>query len=321
MDLILADANGREERVIVEDIDLNIGDTNDFEIRIPLAAWTGDLTFGKRIYIPGTEYGGIIGKVISATNTDEIRICGYTWRGYLGKRIIVPPAGQDYYIASGDFNTILNNLISVPGLVVPSKSSGRSVSSYQFNRYVTVLSGLTDMLTAYGYRLDFKYIQTQSSGYTQVQAVPITTYNDELSQDGNLYFAAEDNRMGVNHLICLGSGELAQRMVRHLYADKNGNISQTQTLIGTEEVVDVFDYSSAQDANELIKFGTQRLQEIMSKKTFDASLKDMTGFNLEVGDIITGRDYITGAVVKKPIIGKTLKVEGGKMSVEYRIEG
>ena len=58
----------------------------------------------------------------------------------------------------------------------------------------------------------------------------------------------------------------------------------------------------------------------MSKKTFDASLKDMR-FNLEVGDIITGRDYITGAVVKKPIIGKTLKVEGGKMSVEYRIEG
>lgn len=320
MDLILADGKGQEERVITEDIDLNIGDSNDFEIRIPYSAWKGDLEFGKRIYIPGTEYGGIIEKVVSATNTDEIRIGGYTWRGYLDKRIIVPPAGEDYYIATGDLNYILANLIDIPGFTVSNKSSGRTVISYQFNRYVSVLAGLNAMLSSCGYRLDIKYIQTQTSGYVILQALPVAKYNDELSQDGSLYFESEDNRMGVNHLICLGSGELAQRMVRHLYTDKNGNIYQTQKIFGVDEIVDIFDYSSAQTEADLIKYGKERLQEVMSKKTFNASLKN-NNFDLEVGDIITGRDYITGNVVSKPIIGKTLKVEGGRMSVEYKIEG
>ena len=320
MDLILADANGREERVITENIDLNIGDTNDFEIRIPYAAWRGDLTFGKRIYVPRTEYGGIIGKVISATNTDEIKVCGYTWRGYLDKRIIVPPSGQDYYKASGDLNAVLNGLIDIPNFTVVSLSSGKSVSNYQFDRYVTVLSGIDKMLTTYGYRLDLKYIQTQSGGYVEYQALPAVEYNKELSQDGSLYFESEDDRTGVNHLICLGSGELAQRMVRHLYANKNGAISQTQSQFGTDEIVEIFDYSSAQSADDLIKYGTDRLNERKSKKTFNASLKN-NDFNLEVGDSITGRDYITGNVVTKPIIGKTLKIEGGRVSVDYRIEG
>jgi hypothetical protein len=36
------------------------------------------------------------------------------------------------------------------------------------------------------------------------------------------------NNSGVNHLICLGSGELQNRIVVHLYVDADGNISQTQ---------------------------------------------------------------------------------------------
>ena len=43
-----------------------------------------------------------------------------------------------------------------------------------------------------------------------------------------------------------GKGDLEERQVIHLYADSRGNISHTQSLTGIQEVVRVYDYSSAE---------------------------------------------------------------------------
>ena len=45
------------------------------------------------------------------------------------------------------------------------------------------------------------------------------------------------------------------------------------------------------------------------------------GIELSIGDSITGRDYITGTVVTKPITDKTVKVADDKITVTYKIEG
>ena len=63
----------------------------------------------------------------------------------------------------------------------------------------------------------------------------------EYSSDMNANYSMVINKMGVNHLICLGSGELRNRTVVHLYVDGNGNISQTQTFTGLEERAEVLD--------------------------------------------------------------------------------
>ena len=63
------------------------------------------------------------------------------------------------------------------------------------------------------------------------------------------------DKMGINHLICLGLGELKNRTVIHLYADANGVISRTQTQFGSDEVTNVYDYAGAETEN-LIKSGT-----------------------------------------------------------------
>lgn len=80
-----------------------------------------------------------------------------------------------------------------------------------------------------------------------------------------LDFAIEKNYHPVNHLICLGSGDLKDRHVIHLFTDENGGIQpysfhdnpyqdadyildkRNQILKEQEEVVEVYDYGNAQD--------------------------------------------------------------------------
>ena len=175
MDLILATSDGQEECVLTYDFDIELGDKSDFQLNASYASWKNNLKIGKRVYIPGTEYGGIIKYISSATNTGNIFLKGYTWRGYLAHRFIRPASGQDYYIASGELNTIIGNLVNIPGFIVSTIDTGITLS-YQFNRYVSVLEGLEAMLRSVGYRLDLKYQQTQAGGYVYVQAVKAGVY-------------------------------------------------------------------------------------------------------------------------------------------------
>lgn len=318
MDLILATSDGQEERVLDEDLDLDIGKTNDFVLYASYGTWTGDLQIGKMIYIPGTEYGGIIKEIKAATNTDRIDVKGYSWRGYLSKRIIQPPAGQDYYIANGELNDIIHDIVNIPGFVVSNINTGVTVN-YQFNRYVNVADGLQAMLQSVGYRLDISYVQTQAGGYVLVQAVKAGGYGTEFSQDSMIDFVSDDNQMGVNHLICLGKGELKDRIVVHLYADRDGNISQTKSITGIDEIVSVFDNSGA-ELDTLIETGTSKFKELISNKSFVASVKAIDQ-ELYLGDVVSGVDYITGNSARKPITDKIVRRKSGVISIDYNIEG
>lgn len=318
MDLILASANGVEECVLDYDIDMDIGDSNDFQISLSYGTWDERIQIGKLIYIPGTEYGGIIKRIESATNTGSILLKGYTWRGYLAHRIIVPPAGQDYMTVAGELNDVITGLVSIPLFRVSDANTGMTVS-YRFKRYTDAASGIEAMLESVGYRLDIRYVQTESSGYVFLQAVPVFNYGDVFSQDSMIDFSSVDNQMGVNHLICLGKGELKNRLVVHLYTDADGNVSQTHTFTGIDEIVATFENSGA-EIDTLIETGTKRLNEIKSSKSFAPDLKDINS-ELYLGDIVSGRDFITGNHVTKPIVNKIVNRTSGIMSYAYKIEG
>lgn len=321
MDMILAKPDGQEICVVDYDFDMDFGDTNDFQVNASYASWIPDIQIGNLIYIPGTEIGGIIKNITSATNTGNIYIKGYTWRGYLSKRVIRPPSGSDYYIANGELNNIIRSLIDIPNFVVPIADTGIYVN-YQFERYCSVLDGVEKMLRTVGYRLDIQYVQTETGGYVQVQAVKAGLYGEsvEYSQDSMIDFNSEDNQMGVNHLICLGTGELKERLVIDLYADRAGNISQTQTISGIDEIVEVFENTGAEQET-LIETGTNRLKELLSNKSFTAQINKTATTELHIGDIVTGQDYITGNKVTKPIINKIVKRTNGAISRDYKIEG
>ena len=326
MEMILADEFLRDKKRLFDvDIDIDVGDKNDFELSIGRGQFTESVGYGDVIYIPGTEYGGIIGEIDTDTTLDVIKYYGRTWRGMLDKKIIRPPSGQNYRIISGELNTVLKNLIGENFSTIFSVSdenTGASVTSYQFERYTTLLSGIKKMLLSKGYRLQIKYVQQEkAAGYVQLAAVPIVDHSQtiELSQDDQLNFSFSDVRNGVNHLICLGKGELKDRTVIDLYVGKNGEIGKTQYYKGAAEVVEVYDNNNAEE-DELEERGIEKLKEVANRTTFEMEVASLN-IAVEIGDIVGGRDYLTGLYAKKPITGKVWRISDGKETLDYSIEG
>lgn len=308
-------------------LDVDLNETQDFELTIPADAWDPQLFADEnRIFVTDEEFGGIIGGKKTDTSDGTIILKGRSWRGILSKKIIEPPAGEDYKIVSGELNYILRTLITAAGLgkliTVPEGSTETTVTGFQFDRYITLLEGIDKLLASKNYRLQIDYIRQElAPGYVQMQAVPVTDYSDqvELSQNNRLQFTFEETKNGVNHLICLGKGELKDRVVLHLYIQKNGTVGTTKYYTGLQEVVDVYDFSSA-ESEELTEKGTEKLLELANQKQFTMDITK-TDINMQVGDIIGGRDYITGMSIKKPIINKIYTLQNGRAGIEYRLKG
>ena len=318
-EVIVADANGVELRaVLFREYDFEIGDKeNSFLVTCNRAEWE-NVPSNARVYIPGTEYGGIYKRLESDTRNNAVAIGGYTWRGLLQKKVIVPPSGQAYATDSGELNDILARRVSeaLPGLFVGSEESTGVTVNCQYGRYVTLYDGLKEMLRSSGYRMRIQYDQEQSK--VVVDAVPIVDYSAQIeySSDMNANYSMVINKMGVNHLICLGNGELQNRTVVHLYADVNGVISQTQTQFGVDEVTDVYDYAGA-ERDTLIESGTDQMIANASKNEFAIDLESAQ--DVAIGDIVGCRDYITGNTMTAPITVKIVKWKAGFESVEYQL--
>lgn len=326
--MIIANASGKElGRLDYSiDMDLDLGDTNDFSFDMGYSSWNKEkMDYGFMLYIPGTEYGGIVGDIEVVTKNDLVTITGDTWRGLMDKKIIEPPSGQDHKTVSGELNTITASLLSgqFDGLmVVPQVSTGVSVSNYAFDRYCTLLVGLEGMYASVGYRLDIQYIQGDPGrpGWVEVQAVPAEDYSDqkEYSSDSRINYTARDYRRGINHLICAGTGEGADRTVLHLYVQADGSIGTNKYYTGLAERTALYSYTSQSDVEQLKKDGTKRLQSLMNYRQFDMSIEDV---DLAIGDIVGGRDYNTGILVQKPVVQKIFKISKGTISVDYKLKG
>lgn len=323
MDLILTDKNGNDVKTLVySSADFDIGGENDFEITIALEDWQKGIDFGCRIYEPGGECGGIISAVQTDTAQKIIKIKGLIWRGLLAKRIIIPPAGGDYRIVSGELNTVIGQIIDpmYSGVLTASvKNTGISVSNYQFDRYCTVLDGLTKLLKSKGYKLKITYVQSEGGipGNVEISAVPIVDYSDtvELSQDSKLNFTIEVNKGSINHLICLGAGELKERQVINLYLDENGEIGKTQHFKGLDEIAQTYENVNSED---LEADGTEKFKELISGASLAMDVESL-GINIEIGDILGGRDYITGMSIRKALVSKIITFESVR-SVQYTLE-
>lgn len=327
MKFIVARVNGEELGYmdVNVDIDLDLGDTNDFELRIDQDSWTQDwYWYGNRIFVPGTEYGGIMNDLEVITRTQEIVLRGPTWRGLLAQKIVEPPEGADHLTVSGDLNDILRELIGdrFGGLFsVPDIKTGVSVTGWQVDRYVKLGDAIIKLLDSKGYRLQISYVEPEGLeyGYVAVQAVPVTDYSEDLeySREGKVEFSIRDYRGGVNHLICAGKGQDEERIILHLYVQEDGSIGKTPYYTGLAEREAVYEFSSA-DLEKLEEDGMKRLKDLQNYKSIDVDISDI---DLEIGDVIGGFEEITGTRLQKPVTGKIIKVQGGKVTTEYKVKG
>lgn len=318
-DIIVAAPDGTELRcMLFSEYDFEVGDEeNSFLVTCPRAEWES-VANDSRVYIPGTEYGGLFKRLESDTKNNSVAVGGLTWRGMLQRKIISPPSGQDYATDSGELNAILGARVSAafPGLFIGSSESTGITVSYQYNRYVTLYDGLKAMLKSVGYKMQIEYDQIQRK--VIVSAVPIVDYSSEIeySSDMSADYSMTIDRTGINHLVCLGSGELRDRTVVHLYVDGNGVISQTQTFFNENEIAEVYDYAGA-SRDDLIQSGVDQLKNEINLNEFSIALESER--EVAVGDIVGSRDYITGYTVTAPITTKLIKFEDGLIKIEYKL--
>lgn len=317
--VIVANASGEEIRDLVyKEYDFEVGDKeNSYLITCNSAEWE-TIQDGSRLYIPNTEYGGLFKRLEVDTKKGTVAAGGYTWRGMLQNKIIVPPSGQDYATDSGELNAIIGARVSAafPGLFVGSAASTGITVNYRYNRYVTLYDGLKAMLKSKGYKMQISY--DQAAGRVVVEAVPIVDYSNQIeySSDMNANYTMNMEATGINHLICLGQGELKNRTVVDLFVDGNGNISTTQTFFGADEIASVYDYAGAARA-DLIQSGTEQLSQEVNKNTFRIELESVK--DVAIGDIVGGRDYVTGMRMTAPITTKIVTWQNGFEKTEYKL--
>ena len=117
MELIYTDSTGKElDFVLNANIDMEIGEDekdsiNDFEVEYKRSDWTGLVEFGSQMYVPDTEYGGIVQELYTSTKSNSITVKGYTWRGMMTKKVIQPESNQDYAVESGELNQIIQRRV------------------------------------------------------------------------------------------------------------------------------------------------------------------------------------------------------------------
>lgn len=309
-------------------IDLEIGNTNDFELVLSADAWSEKMyNWGYRLFIPGTEYGGLLERRKTSTSSNTVTWIGHTWRGLLSQKIIQPPKDQSHLTVSGEANNIIKQVLGdrFGSLFAASvEDSGIEISAYQFDRYCELLDGLEKMLASVGAKLKISYEQGNPGAFDAVvrlSAVPVTDWSERLeySQDGGkIKFTTDDYRMGINHLICAGSGEDEDRIVLHLYVQEDGSIGDNQYYYGMEEREALYSYTAAQDTDKLRENGIKRLTELMNYTAMTATLDDV---DVDIGDIVGGRDRITGMSLRQPVTGKVLRTKNGETTIEYKLKG
>lgn len=340
MDLIYTNSSHEDQGVLLDyDLDLAYGaDENNFECRIASASHCCEA--GSMLYIEGTEYGGIIDSIESDSSTDEVIYSGRTWHGVLVSKIIMPlQTGEAstaavtlkttdssggslidrYLIISGDANACIGFILSRVGLSTlfeaSSTSAGVNINQYQFDRFTGAYKGITKMLSSAG----LKPVFTFRDGKVILSAAAKHDFTTDEEFDSDLIdFQAKKNYKTVNHLICLGTGELENRMVVHLYADTEGNISQTQTQFGLDEYTATYDYSSVESEDELIVSGKEKLQELWNQDKLSLDLSDTTN-TYDVGDTIGAFDSITGISVLSEITKKIVTVKNGYVNIKYEV--
>ena len=293
------------------EMDLAFGaDEQNFEIAFPAPTLSG----GELLYIDGTEYGGIVDEITRSTETDDVIYIGRTWHGMLAGKIVKPPSNADYYVLSGDANTCIASLLSKVGLtdVLTARSTSAGISvNYQFERFCNAYDGLLKMLSSADAVLRIE----RHDGITELWAEPRVTITDEADSDV-MDFALTDSIRVPNHLVCAGEGELQERVVVDLYADAAGNISQTQTFTGVDEIAVFYNYNNADQA-KLIEDGTKELREYQQGGGADLQVNSKGDWH--VGDAIQVRDNRTGMAITSTIAKKIVKVKKGILSVDYEV--
>lgn len=319
MDLIYTNELHEDEGVLKDyTFDLAFGkDENDFELSIN--SDNHCCMPGCYVYIDNTEYGGIVDTIRVITKDYNLKYMGRTWHGILASKIIKPDDGESHLIVSGEANSVMKSLIERLGLsdlfTASEEDSGLVLNNFKIDRYINAYDGIVKMLESVSGKLKLIF----SMGKVVLFALPFVDYsqseqfdNDQVSMD------IEKKVNFVNHLVCLGSGELAERQIVHLYADAEKNIGEIQTFFGLDEIEETYEVSDSESLEALKEEGIKHFKEILTDGSVEIDF-DAETTEYDLGDIVGSKELITGILVKEKITKKIVTINRGLTNIEYKV--
>lgn len=328
MDFTVTDVYGQDKGYVEHcGAEFNIGQDNDFEIKIQSSLFKDDRHRKNcRVYAADTEYGGLIRNINPVTEDKIVKLTGPTWRGILNQRAINPDSNSYIYF-DGEANAVLSEYVVKLGLSeifsVSSDHSGIVFDNYQVPLQSMFLDAFSTALEKQNARLDIKYKlgEANDKGYVMLEAKPIVDHSEtiEISEDGSVKLNILDYQNGVNHLICYGQGEGASRQRVDLYAWPDGSIQKTQYYTGIDLIEQYYENTSPETVEELEEDAREKFDDLKNYKQLKISVSDM---DLELGDIVGGRERITGIYMTAPVVRKIVSVTGkGRTSIDYKLKG
>ena len=318
MDLIYTNAKRVDQGVFsAYALDMSYGaDENNFEL--VLGANEPMLENNAVIFMENTEYGGMVGGLKTSTNGETITYKGRTWHGILNSKVIEPDAGEDYLFVSGDANEVIAFMVARLGLselfVAAENRCGIVIPKYKFHRYCKGYDGLRMMLADNGAKLRIVWENRR----VVLSAEPIVDYSESPVDDDVAVLSVERHSDKVNHLVCLGKGDLAAREVIHLYVDQFGRIGDVQYYTGIAEIADTYENSNSED---LRSDGINHFTEIRNTDNAEIALSEMEGLIYDIGDIVGATEYRSGVNVAEAVTQKIVKINNGVVSTEYKTGG
>ena len=156
--------------------------------------------------------------------------------------------------------------------------------------------------------------------YVHITYMDRIDYSDEMEycQD-DIGFRIKRCYNDVNHLICLGQGELQNRQVVHIYVDGDGDIVDNQYYFGLDEITETYENTNSKNIEELKQAGIDKLGDMKDGDEFEVT--SIPDIQLKIGDIVGGYEDVTGIRIKREIVNTIVTITDSTFNVEYKDGG
>lgn len=323
LEYIYTDASYNELGYLTHfDADIEIGkfdvSKNDFELTLSLEDRDPLFTIGSLFYKANTEIGGVIQRLKINTSDNTITMIGVTFRGLLEKEYVQPPAGSAYLTLNGEANTCINTIIGdrFDGLYTVDNIGASNINVKYDVRDINLLQALEKALGASNARLCIKH---QIDGKVHLYAEKINDLSDTLQYDNDyqIDMTVKTESKPYNHILCLGKGELLDRLRVNLYLQADGSWSESnQTYTGLDRKTYKHEDVNVEKRDELIKNATEKVAEANESDTLEISFD---ADDAELFDIVGAKENITGISFKEPITQKIIKISDDDLSISYKV--
>lgn len=183
-------------------------------------------------------------------------------------------------------------------------------------RDINLLQALEKALGASNARLCIRH---RVDGKIHLYAEKINDLSDTLQYDNDyqIDMTVKTESKPYNHVLCLGKGELLNRLRVNLYLQDDGSWSESnQVYTGLERKTYKHEDVNVESRDELTKNAIEKVAEANESDTLEISFD---ADNAELFDIVGAKENITGISFKEPITQKIIKISDGDISISYKV--